>query len=160
MPTPTYTPIANTTLTSTTASVTFSSLSQAYRDVILVINNLPDTGDWSIRLQFNNDTGTNYPFQQMYANGSTTFANKDTLNGILGNMNSGGHWGRSTYHIFDYSTTNKDKCVLVTGGQAAIATRTVSARWVNTAAITTIKVLTDGNNFTSGSTFALYGIAS
>lgn len=159
MPTPTYIPIANTTLGSTASSVTFSSLTQIYRDIVLVINSLPDTGDWSIRLQFNGDTGTNYPFQQMYANGSITFANKDTLNGILGNMNSGGQWGRSTYHILDYSTINKDKCVLVTGGQAAVATRTVSSRWINTAAITSIKVLTDGNSFTSGTTMALYGVA-
>jgi hypothetical protein len=35
-----------------------------------------------------------------------------------------------------------------------------AARWANTSAITTILLYPDANQFSSGSTFALYGIAS
>ena len=56
----TYTPITSTTLGSNTASVTFSSISSAYTDLVLVVAGALDGANWVPTLQFNSDTGTNY----------------------------------------------------------------------------------------------------
>ena len=62
----TYTPIATTTLGSAASSVTFSSISGSYTDLILITNPSSATTDQSIYVQFNADTGTNYSMSQHY----------------------------------------------------------------------------------------------
>ena len=83
MPT-TYEPIATTTLGSAQTSVTFSSISGAYTDLVLVINagNSGGTG-YGIALQCNNDTGSNYSFTQLYGTGSAATSTRSTSTTFL-----------------------------------------------------------------------------
>jgi len=67
MPT-TYEPIATTTLSTATASVTFSSISGTYTDLRLVIFALGATSDYPY-VEINSDTGTNYSKTVLYENG-------------------------------------------------------------------------------------------
>ena len=154
MATPTYELIETTTLTSSASSVTFSSITQDYRDLVLVADNSQNT-NIVIEAQFNNDTGTNYYGVEMLGTGSS--ASSGTRTGgefdfrILG--------GFHIVQIMDYSATDKDKTSL----QRYNSDSTVGAqalRWDNTAAITEIDLNAAGGSFAVGTTFSLYGIAS
>lgn len=170
MGTPTYTPLANITLGSTTASVTFASINQTYRDLVLVVQ-ARTTTDSNFFIQFNGDTGYtggtwNYPFVSMTGNGSSATSNySSTGSGMTGaRMNFSAYldatnWHTSKAEIMDYSATNKHKTVLTRSGDSTEATETIAARWANNAAITQI-VLYPTNSFTTGTTVALYGIAA
>jgi hypothetical protein len=162
MPTPTYIPLATTTLSSAAGSVTFSSIPATYRDLILVIATFQSSGgDRLTNYRLNGDNGTNYSYVYM-----------DTYGG---NPSSGGSGGLTSglfeYHqsvpettpsvaivqFMDYSATDKHKTQLHRFGAAAPTVGAYATRWANTAAITSI-VLTPNTNYLTGSTFNLYGV--
>lgn len=162
MPTPTYTPLANITLGSSAASVTFSSISQAYRDLVLVSNILGATADANLFLRFNGDTGTNYSFVQMYGSGSSTGTSAATLTQVVSGITaSTTQRATATHSLIDYSATDKHKSLLNRSDSAQyVGTFAIATRWANTAAITSIQAFTSSDAFAAGSTFALYGIAA
>jgi hypothetical protein len=160
MPTPTYTPLANITLGANAASVTFSSINQTYRDLIIVADaKTVATGGRNFFVRFNNDTGSNYSNVNMFGNGSTASSSASTGTGAGLSIIDANN-GNNIIQIFDYSATDKHKTVLSRGNVAAIAVDARASRWANTAAITTITCLPDSNNWVSGSSFALYGIVA
>jgi len=161
MATPTYTLIDSTTLTSSASSVTFTSITQDYRDLVLVINIIPvDTGNKAVFCTINSDSGSNYPFVQMQGNGTSasSFANTDSYLNLASGDKTGG--SANIAHFLDYSATDKHKTVLSRQNVASAFTGARAHRWANTSAITTLTmVLNDASNFDVGSTFYLYGIA-
>jgi hypothetical protein len=54
----TYEPIATTTLSSAQSSVTFSSISGSYTDLVLVSNVSGSGGNANLRVTLNSDTGS------------------------------------------------------------------------------------------------------
>jgi hypothetical protein len=54
------TPLANITLGSAAASVTFSSIAATYKDLYLVAQTGLSSAGQTVNVQFNNDTGANY----------------------------------------------------------------------------------------------------
>lgn len=165
MPTPTYTPLANVTLGSSAASVTFSSISGSYRDLVFVFNGSKTTsGAISVGLQFNSDTGSNYSNVFMYGDGSSVQTGASTSTMIFtGRVAGVNNIGDGVTSIMDYSATDKHKSV-ISRGNAVTDNITIAyaGRWANTAAITSIKAIIENGSgsFAVGSTFALYGIAS
>ena len=166
MPTPTYTPLANITLGSSAASVTFSSISQAYRDLVLVVQATPVTNDVGLRFRINSDTGSNYNYVTMYGTGSTTGSITGTsayatLGGGLASPNT--IVTNALVDFEDYSVTDKHKSILarvdIPSGTYP-GTTGEAYRWASTSALTTIQVYFGSGNIASGSTFALYGIAA
>lgn len=163
MPTPTYTPLANITLGSSAASVTFSSISQGFRDLVLVVNAQAATGSsesYAI-LRFNSDTGSNYSRVIAFGTGSAaqSFSGSNLLP-ITTPLNSTGVRGLSVMNIMDYTATDKHKTVLYRDDNPSVSTVMGAGRWANTAAITTVACVHFSDTFASGSTFALYGIAA
>jgi hypothetical protein len=166
MPTPTYTPLANTTLGSSASSVTFSSISGAYRDLVLVINGQLTgvSGTW---LRFNSDTGSNYPFVLMKGDSSGTSSQAtgyDRFYYFQNYLTSGSRF-MATTQIMDYSATDKHKTSLVRGTytqnvNGSTVAEAQATRWANTAAINTILVGIDSNQYAAGTTFSLYGIVA
>jgi hypothetical protein len=159
MPTPTYTPLANVTLGSTTSSVTFSSIPATYRDLVVVIDGGITSGAEAMSMRFNGDSGTNYHYVLANGNGSTTgsFAVGSTIFARLGSIYTGSN--NFVASVMDYSATDKHKTVIARGNSSANAVFMVASRWANTAAITSVTVLPDvANTFTAGSTFSLYGV--
>jgi len=166
MPTPTYIPLGTATLTSPAASVSFSSIAQTYRDLILVTN-VNSTAGAGHDFVINGDTGSNYSIVFMSGSAGTNTNAATEPSFYLGSIQSTFSPTMSTIQIMDYSTTDKHKTQLTRFGQM-IADGTagnrqvwaLAGRWANTAAVTSITVRCSGSTFSSGSTFALYGIAA
>lgn len=168
MPTPTYDLIASNVLSTQSDSVTFSSISGSYRDLILVgVVKTAATGGPSANLRFNSDTGSNYSFVQMSGNGSTASSGNGTTTYVEMGTNlyiSNDFTYQFMAHILDYSTTNKHKAVLVRTNQtvdplnSGRGTNALANRWASTSAITSITI----NVFqaVAGSSFYLYGLVS
>jgi hypothetical protein len=158
MPTPTYTALATRTLTSTPTVVTFSSISQSYRDLILVIEGTYTTGTGNTTLRFNGDSGSNYSNVYMLAAASPVTG---ALSGTLlytGGFNSAVR-NNAIFNIMDYSATDKHKTVINRMNEAGNITYAWANRWASTSAITTIEI-TGSNPYAVGTTFSLYGIVA
>jgi len=151
MATPTYELIQTTTLTSSASSVSFTSITQDYRDLVVSID-LPSGGSGDIGIIFNNDN-SNKSDVFMFGNGSST-SSSTTSNIVV----AFGAAGNSLVNIMDYSATDKHKSVLVRFNHTTIGTQARAGRWASTAAITSVRF--GAGSIPSGSTFSLYGIAS
>jgi hypothetical protein len=169
MGTPTYIPLANLTLSSSAASVTFSSISQAYRDLVIVASAgmTGGGGNEIIWARFNSDSGTNYNRVYMAGDGSSAFSgsNANIANGVYaieakGSVSGSNVTSSSTLSIFDYSVSDKHKSCLSRMDVASAITVAAASRWASTSAITSITLAHNSLSIASGSTFALYGIAA
>jgi hypothetical protein len=165
MPTSTYEAIATTTLTSSQTSVTFGSggvggaIPGTYTDLVMVVHGTSST-DTGLPYQLNDDTGSNYTNQQVYANGSNSYyerVNSATQAQSMGRINT--TTGTSILHFMNYSNTTTYKHVISYGGVANTIIIVGNVTWKNTAAITKIKMMLEGAaTYSSGTTFTLYGI--
>ena len=162
MPTPTYIPLATITLSTTDASIVFSSIPATYRDLVLVFRgdgNVPGGADISIRL--NGDTGANYNRVFMIGNGSTTASGANSnVNEMDALSVANGRQISLLINIMEYSATNKHKTVLTRDNDSGFQVGARAFRWANTAAVTSVTMFTSAGSFISGSTFSLYGIAA
>jgi hypothetical protein len=163
MPTSTYTPIATNTLTSAASSVTFSSISGTYTDLIIVCTpTRVTTGAEELVFQFNSDTGTNYSSTILTGDGSTAssirFSNQTYAN-VNYNSNVSQTQTTQIYQLMNYSNSTTFKTLIGRGSTASSGVEAAVSLWRNTAAVTSIAAkLKNGNNFATGSTFTLYGI--
>lgn len=160
MPTSTYTPLAEITLGSSAASVSFSSVSQIYRDLVLVMSVKTTGSNTLARLTFNSDTATNYSRVNMVGNGSTATSSSESAdNGIFACDVSSSDFYVQINQIMDYSATDKHTSVLT---RTAREDRTIALaqRWANTAAVTTATITIAAGTFAAGSTFSLFGVAA
>jgi hypothetical protein len=161
MPTPTYTPLANLTLGSTATSVTFSSINQTYRDLILVTNVTHSANaEIDLTIRFNGDSGANYNRVAMTGNGSAAASFAQTSNNGAELLGASTTISGAITQVMDYSATDKHKTVLFRGNLTAGRVSATAARWANTAAITSLSVSVLSGNYAIGSTFSLYGIVA
>ena len=160
----TYEPIATTTLGSAAASVTFSSISGAYTDLVIVTNFAMSANDqYAHYVQVNGDTSGNYSRTILYGTGSSAGSARQSNNPSL----YFGTWiedmdttDRAVTTIFfnNYSNTTTYKTAI---GRYNVASKEVGVgvgTWRNTAAITSINLATNSTTYIAGSTFTLYGI--
>jgi hypothetical protein len=160
MPTPTYTPLANTTLASASSTVTFSSISQAYRDLIVVLNFPTTASVGDVGMRFNSDTGTNYTYVEAFGSGASTGSSAGSRSyNVIGYLTSVTRIATIS-QIMDYSATDKHKTTLTRENDAAGTLRMLATRWANTSAVTSLSLITQTNSFPIGSTFSLYGIVA
>ncbi len=158
----TYTPLATTTLSSAAASVTFSSISGSYTDLILVTNATIGTGNEDLQIQFNSDTATNYSWTSVDGSGtvavSSRVSNTNTprLGGSYGAINTtNAIW---ITNIQNYSNTTTHKTYVSRGSNAGYGVSATVGLWRSTSAITSIKLFPSASTLSLGSTFTLYGI--
>ena len=159
MPTPTHTLIEAVTLASSASSVTFSSISQDYGDLVLVVRNLGTT--YRLYVRFNSDTGANY--SGLYAEGNGSGTGGEAYSAFT-YMKTEAYWVISNAEILkldiaDYSAINKQKSVLVRLDSSSSGTVMGANRWASTAAINAVQVFASTGTIAAGSTFYLYGIA-
>lgn len=159
----TYMPIATYTLTGSGSSYTFSAISSAYTDLVLIASVIPTGslgyGPW---LQFNGDTGTNYSVTWMQGNGSTTSSSYQPNVGYGYLSYSTGLSGSSNFiaNIQNYSNTTTYKTYINRLGEySGTYPGTVAnvGLWRSTSAISSVKIGTSGT-FNTGTQFTLYGI--
>ena len=162
--------IGTTTLSSSTASVTFSSIPQTYKHLqirVFARGDRPSPSDYC-NFQFNGDTASNYQEHQLYGIGSTPVSGSDNVQTYINTMNiTGASAAASTFgvcvlDILDYASTNKYKTTRhLTGWDNNTANGVVSfesGHWRSTNAITSIRFFPLGANFVQYSSIALYGI--
>jgi len=161
----TYEKIATTTLGSAAADVTFTSISGAYTDLVLIMNLGASSLTGSVSVQANSDTGSNYSGVILRGNGSTASSNYyDNHTAYLPCWLVNPNTALETniiMNIMNYSNTTTYKTMLARGNRASASnnpgTETGVGQWRNTAAINSLKIFVSGN-IISGSTFTLYGI--
>jgi hypothetical protein len=167
MPTQTYTPIARQVLASAAATVTFSSISSAYTDLVVVFNGGTTSSGPTMRMTVNGDSGANYSDTALDGDGSSAISTRHSsanFMAITNNIGIAGTLGAQTtiMQLQNYSNATTYKTVLFrTNNATSTGYPGVTAAvglWRNTAAITSISLTTASTTFLSGSTFTLYGI--
>lgn len=160
----TYTQIASTTLGSAAASVTFSSIAATYTDLVLVINYQASGGAVYVQYRLNSDSGTNYSRTYLYGNGTSALSSRGSNETYIyadsGVYAASGNWATLITNFNNYSNTTTNKTTLSRYGEASIGTEASVHLWRSTAAISSIAITTNSNNFATGSTFNLYGITA
>jgi uncharacterized membrane protein len=162
--------IATVSLTSSAASVDFTSIPSTYQHLQLRIFAHTDrasdnNGYGSFRV--NSDSGSNYSWHQLYGDGASVGAGGAAnqtlipLNAFGGNSNSA--FGISVIDFLDYADTNKYKTTRCLNGldyNGGGEINLISGNWRSTSAITSINIVRGFavNNWVAGSIFALYGI--
>jgi len=160
MATPTYTAIASITLSSSASSVEFSSIPQDYRDLVLVWDLDADSTSGAVNIVLNSDTGANYSRVQMRGDGSSASSVSGSGDNEIRAYSSpyDKFWGQMS--LMDYSATDKHKTALIRQNNVGEYVTALAARYASTSAITTLEVQVNTGNYETGSTLALYGIAS
>jgi hypothetical protein len=156
----TYEPIATTTLGSTQSTVTFSSISGAYTDLVLVSSALSAGTSQTIMMRFNGDSANNYSFTYVFGTGSVALSGTvGSISFAIGGSAVATNAAVNIVQIMNYSNSTTNKTVLGRRGQAGNYTFADVSLWRNTAAITSISLQPENSqSFASGSTFTLYGI--
>jgi hypothetical protein len=161
-----YVPLANLTLGSSATSVTFSSINQTYRDLVLVIDNAREVANNGavMKMRFNSNSTSIYNEVEMSGNGTTRSASTNTnqpdFNLSQGQGMSNTNPMNFLVNIMDYSTTNKHKNVLVRTNFPAGLVQASAKRFADTTAVSSITLLPFTGSIAANTTFALYGIAS
>jgi hypothetical protein len=167
MPTPTYVPIATTTLGSAASTVTFSSIPQTYTDLVLSITTYNTAANQQFRMNFNGSSSAH-----CY---SVTAGQGGSRNSQVGDNNSYFYlWTTSTtpdwyvdkciYTIFinDYSNSTKSSSWTGEGYAANPSVGQISVisngLMVDYAAVTSITFSSSGGQYAANTTFNLWGI--
>lgn len=162
MPTITYTPIATNTVSGTsTTTISFSSISATYTDLVLIADAKLDISGQGINLTFNGDTSSSYTSTRLYGNGSSATSDRQSsgafINFALGNVDSG---QLIVANIMNYSNATTFKTCLLRQNTASAFVGSLVGLWRATpAAINTVTLTSGGvSKYVAGSTFTLYGI--
>lgn len=165
MPTPTYTLISETVLSSAQASVTFSSIPGTFKDLVVECvtrSNRADNVDL-LGIRFNLDTGTNYSTTELSGDGGAAGSGRTSnatyiFGRIDANISPSGSWSIVNFNVFSYVSTTNFKTVLDRENTSGYAGAIVGT-WRSTSAITRIDLLPIlGTTLNSGSTFRLWGV--
>ena len=161
----TYSTIATTTLGSAAADYTFSSISGAYTDLVLVISGSLTSNNQTYRIRFNGDTGSNYSYTSLGATTggpnsvrgtNTTFIPLFIYNGAASTVVSA-----NIINIFNYSNTTTFKTSLIRANYGSNGeVGAMAGLWRSTSAISSITVFASAGNIAAGNTLSLYGIAA
>ena len=162
----TYTPIATTTGNGSSATVSFTSISGSYTDLVIVASvRNASNGASTMNIRFNTDSGSNYSFTALYGTGTTASSNRASNQTVIytnGQINyiptAANNFFMSLTSIMNYSNATTYKTCITRNQQNA--TEAVIGLWRNTSAITQVDLRVDSGAFTTDSTFTLYGIAA
>ena len=165
----TYTLIASNTLSSTAATVTFSSIPASYTDLVLrysVRGDIAGTDSLQTGIQLNGTT-SGYSQTYLYGNGASAASSRATSQSSLEAVqedsagNTSNTFASAEIYIPNYQSSANKPVSRFNASEQNGATAYISAHagLSNvTSAITSITIKTNANNFVSGSSFFLYGI--
>lgn len=168
-----FIPIATTTLSTATATISFTAIPQNYEHLqirLFAQTNQGNNGD-GVYYRLNGDSANNYTLHWLYGDGATASALGLTpysalriaqIAGDYNQPNPSSYFGVAIVDILDYANTNKYKTGRALSGYAmngAGAVSLTSGVWMNTAAVTSITMtVTGGTAFKQYTHAALYGI--
>ena len=169
-----YTLISSNVLTSSAASVTFSAIPSTYTDLVLRMSVRSDRANVAdgLFLTFNSDTASVYSATYLSVNNSSSVVGSGRANGTPTDVyyyyTDGGNATSNTFsntelYIPSYTASQNKPLSLTSmaeGNTAAFSMGANAGLWRNTAAMTSINIVSFvGANFVSGSSFYLYGIS-
>jgi len=158
-----YESIASIAGTGSSGTITFSSIPSTYTSlqVRMIVN---DGADNIVNLRINGDTAANYADHQLSGDGSTVLAGgltgRTSVRYVGRAPSIASTYGASIIDIHNYTSTTQNKTVRAFMGRDQNGTGEVylsSGVWLSTAAVTSLTIFCSGN-FTTASSFALYGI--
>jgi hypothetical protein len=168
----TYTQIGTTVTVGAggTASIDFTSIPSTYTDLLLKISarSAGAVVGTTVGVQFNGDTGANYSRSQLYGTGSGA-AGSDSQSSMghaqsgptNANTSTANIFSNTEYYIPNY-TNSSQKPMYSDSVQETAATASymglMANVWTGTAAISSIKVISQNGNFMQNTTASLYGI--
>lgn len=164
--------IATATGTGSSGTISFTSIPSTYKHLQIRYIARSDAAatDRTITVRFNSDSGSNYAYHNLYGDGSAaTSSGASTTTGMIQRSITAASatasiMGVGIIDIHDYASSTKNKTLRSFTGVDANTASTDwkvslnSGLWVNTNAITSISLIASSGNFTTASTFALYGI--
>ena len=168
-----YELISTTILGSAAASVTFSGLgtsAAAYKHLQIRYTGRTDNGTTqSAYIRLNGDTGANYAMHSLVGYGSGITSENSTsqtyalafIGGLPGTNSASGIYEAGITDLLDFQSSTKNKTLRTFNGAASsIITnvRLTSGLWMSTAAVTSILIAPQSNNWATGSRFSLYGL--
>lgn len=159
--------IGKITLGANSSTVAFTNLPQTYADLVMVVSSrstASNTEDYGW-MYFNGDTGSNYARADLVGNNSSALGgNSANLIPItsVGSTATSNLWNIQRINIMEYSSSSKQKTLIVVNTQPESVQVIEVARWTSLAPITSISMTTytGGAAFTAGSTFTLYGVSA
>jgi hypothetical protein len=170
MATNTYVALDETTVGTAVPSVTFTGISGAYTDLIIVGNWGQSVDSESCLFRVGNgtiDSATNYSSTELYGSGTAAGSQStSTASGARITYSTGGGSAVTSnfaLHLMNYANTTTNKSFLTrynVPSSAYPGTGIFASLWRSTAAIDTVQLYLTGGNFLVGSTFSLYGIAA
>jgi hypothetical protein len=165
MATNTYVALDKIIIATATPSVTFSAISSAYTDLVILINAKASTvtntyirvGNGSV------DTGSNYSRTQISSTGSVTSSGRNANQTLFYCDNNSAPDAANfnytnTIYLMNYSNTNVYKTFLNQSGNAGYGTEAQVGLWRSNSAINTVLLGVASGNWAVGTTFELYGI--
>jgi len=161
--------ISTTTLSTATATISFTSIPADYThlQVRALSRKSSASGGDGIFIRFNSDSGSNYAIHQLDGDGSSASAygaaSQTSINSTTTatSSHSANVFGAQIWDILDYANTNKYKTLRAMNGfdnNGSGKVRYGSGVWMNTNAITQIDLTGNGDNFATYSSFSLYGV--
>jgi hypothetical protein len=167
-----YDAIASTVISnSTTTTINFNSIPQTYKH--LQIRGLSQgtytAYNITTYINFSGDTGGNYSFHEVVADGSALSTVYDTRTALWIRGNNPGTyysnaWATVIMDILDYTNTNKTKTIRTMSGWHAFAGGAAGqitmngGLWNSTSAITSISLQIATDYWKPNTRYALYGI--
>ena len=158
----TYEPIATTTTSGGAPSVTFSSITGTYTDLVIIVNGGASTAA-DLQMQFNGDTATNYSRTVLTGNGSTATSSRMTSTASIridneGSLSTSFPNQNAIINVMNYSNATTYKTAVSRANNGATGVDASVGLWRNTAAITSVVLFPNTGTFTNGTTLTLYGI--
>jgi hypothetical protein len=146
------------------ANVEFTSIPATFTHLQIRAIAKASGSNFNPKMQFNNDTATNYSWHYIYADGSTVASGAGATQDFIFNSiisTNASMYNGFVIDILDYANTNKYKTTRELSGQDRNGGGEMalwSGNWRSTSAITSIKF--SNGTFDQYSQFALYGIRS
>lgn len=162
----TYDKIATTTLTGTQSTISFTNISQAYSDLVIVIQ-AKATNSGDIYMRINGDTSNKYSYNVLSASGAGTSLNRSNGQNSTGCLlDSYGAPSIDNNHIaicniIGYSNTSTFKTVISRTSNpltAYVGTDLVASQYGSTSAVSSLELRLVSESFMSGTIVTLYGI--
>lgn len=154
--------IAGTTITSSTATASFSNIPGTYTDLIIAGTLVAVAGNVGLRVRFNSDSGTNYSSTLLYGNGTSALSIRESTAasaygaGTIGSANN-----PVFFHVFSYANTSVNKTLIGYDLASDYTAGCVVGLWRSTAAITTVTIALGAsfpNTNISTATLSLWGV--
>jgi hypothetical protein len=167
----TYQLISSNVLTSTTASVTFSSIPNTYTDLVLRTSIRHSSGFINtMAVKINAGVSISYVVLQGYNSSVSSFAGSTSSsdNGLIsdGNSNTANTFSNGEVYIPNYNSTSYKQFLATSAGEQngsnGWAINVVGNAIISTSPVTSIQIIDAVNSFSmlTGSSFYLYGISN